>query len=67
MIKYALHALLFMVLLSTLHAQAQDPDLLRPNPDAIAEIESGKYDAASVAGGGFNPEEAPECLKAAIT
>ena len=59
--------LVFIVLFATgTFAQAQDQNLLRRNPEAIAEIEAGKYDAASAAWWGFDPEDATECLQAAI-
>lgn len=53
-------------LFAALHVYGQDPDMLRANPDAIAEIEAGKYDTASVAWWGFNEEDATDAMQAAI-
>ena len=51
-------------LFAALHVYGQDPDMLRANPDAIAEIEAG-YDTASVAWW-FNEEDATDAMQAAI-
>lgn len=64
--KHVRHAFLCVFLLSTLHVQAEDPNLLQVNPQAITAIESGTCDTASVAWWGFEPEDATTCIQSAI-
>ncbi|HDP36220.1 MAG TPA: hypothetical protein ENN29_14075 [Candidatus Hydrogenedentes bacterium] len=55
-----------LIITAAAQGYAEHPDMLRSNPQAITEIEAGTRSEASAAWWGFDPEDATNCLQAAI-